>query len=73
MELLQSDTVRKFLQSDLIQNKSLMLYLISLLIILLYCFQKNAVAMCSAESWVNDVTERKLYLPTDLMGKEVRQ
>lgn len=31
---------------------------------------KNAVAMCSAESWVNDVTERKLYLPTDLMGKE---
>lgn len=50
-----------------------MLYLISMLIILLYFFQKNAVAMCSAESWVNDVTERKLYLPTDLMGKEVRQ
>lgn len=55
-----------------------MLYLISIIsyhniIILLYCFQKNAVAMCSAESWVNDVTERKLYLPTDLMGKEVRQ
>lgn len=40
---------------------------------MLYCFQKNAVAMCSTESWVNDVTERKSYLPTDLMGKEVGQ
>lgn len=39
---------------------------------LLCCFQKNAVAMCSTESWVNDVTDRKSYLPTELMGKEVR-
>lgn len=31
---------------------------------------KNAVAMCSTESWVNDVTDRKSYLPTELMGKE---
>ncbi|XP_022329599.1 small ribosomal subunit protein mS29-like isoform X1 [Crassostrea virginica] len=31
---------------------------------------KNAVALCSVESWVNDVKDRKAYLPTELLGKE---
>lgn len=34
-------------------------------------FQQNAVAICSVESWVNDVKDRKAYLPSELLGKEV--
>lgn len=79
MELLQSDTVRTFFYVIKFKIK-VQCYILKILVLktgtcitLLYCFQKNAVAMCSTESWVNDVTDRKSYLPTELMGKEVRQ
>lgn len=76
MELLQSDTVRTFFYVIKFKIK-VQCYIFKILVLtgktLLCCFQKNAVAMCSTESWVNDVTDRKSYLPTELMGKEVRQ
>ncbi|XP_048735023.2 28S ribosomal protein S29, mitochondrial-like isoform X2 [Ostrea edulis] len=31
---------------------------------------KNAVAMCSVDSWLLYKNDRRLYLPTDLLGKE---
>lgn len=31
---------------------------------------KNAVALCSVESWLRHVSDRDPYLPTDLLGKE---
>lgn len=73
MDLLQSDTVSKTLGEGVCDDftNNLKMFSIKQYIPFIFLFQKNAVAMCSVDSWLLYKNDRRLYLPTDLLGKEV--